>query len=104
VGGGDAVAHDPSREQRFSREGSAAPGPAVRAGDGSRGVATGEGSSRYYWLFLIPFFGVFLPWIYNTRDPELFGMPFFYWYQMAWVPLSVLITLFVYQKTKGTVR
>jgi hypothetical protein len=67
-------------------------------------VATGEGSSRWYWLFLIPFFAVFFPWLYNTRDPELFGMPFFYWYQMAWVPLSVLLTILVYIKTKGTSR
>ena len=95
------MAYDSSREERFTREGT----PGRRAGgDGARGVATGEGSSRYYWLFLIPFFGVFLPWIYNTRDPELFGMPFFYWYQMAWVPLSVIITVFVYQRTKGTAR
>jgi hypothetical protein len=99
------VAHDPSREERFSRQGPAAqPGHGPQGGGTARGVATGEGSSRYYWLFLIPFFAVFFPWLYNTRDPELFGMPFFYWYQMAWVPLSVIITVFVYQKTKGTSR
>jgi hypothetical protein len=95
------LAYESSRDERFTREGTADRRP---GGDGARGVATGEGSSRYYWLFLIPFFGVFLPWIYNTRDPELFGIPFFYWYQMAWVPLSVIITVFVYQRTKGTAR
>jgi len=95
------LAHDPTREQRFSREAAGSRPAAAGAGDGRRGVAANEGSSRYYWLFLIPFLATFFPWIYNTRDPELFGMPFFYWYQMAWVPLSVLITVFVYQKTKG---
>ena len=47
----------------------------------------------------MPFFGTFFPWIYNTRDPEFIGMPFFYWYQMAWVPISVIITIFVYRAT-----
>jgi hypothetical protein len=57
---------------------------------------TGRG---WYWLFLLPFFGTFFPWIYNTRDPELFGMPFFYWYQMLWVPVTVIITIIVYRAT-----
>ncbi|MBV8489434.1 MAG: DUF3311 domain-containing protein [Candidatus Eremiobacteraeota bacterium] len=38
------------------------------------------------WLLLIlPFVATLLPWIYNRAEPELFGMPFFYWYQLAWV-------------------
>jgi hypothetical protein len=28
-------------------------------------------------------------------------MPFFYWYQMIWVPITVIITILVYVKTKG---
>ena len=43
-----------------------------------------------------------LPWIFNTDSPELFGMPFFYWYQMAWVIITVILTVIVYVKTKGT--
>ena len=27
-------------------------------------------------------------------------MPFFYWYQMLWIPLSVLVTLTVYRATR----
>ena len=57
---------------------------------------TGRG---WYWLLLLPFFGTFFPWIYNTRDPELIGIPFFYWYQMAWVPISVALTVLVYRAT-----
>jgi len=48
---------------------------------------------------LLPFFGTFFPWIYNTQDPKLFGIPFFYWYQMAWVPISVLLMVIVYRAT-----
>jgi hypothetical protein len=31
--------------------------------------------------------------------PEFFGLPFFYWYQFAWVPITALITGIVYRKT-----
>ncbi|MEO8688032.1 MAG: DUF3311 domain-containing protein [Solirubrobacteraceae bacterium] len=50
-------------------------------------------------MLALPFLGVFFPWIYNTDSPQLFGIPFFYWYQMAWVPISVIITLIVYRAT-----
>jgi Protein of unknown function (DUF3311) len=52
------------------------------------------------WLLLIPFFATFFPWIYNTGEPDLFGFPFFYWYQMLWVPVSMLITVVVYRMQK----
>lgn len=68
----------------------------------ARSAGEGGGAGRWYLLFLIPFVATFFPWIYNTRDPELFGIPFFYWYQMAWVPLSVVITVIVYRKTRET--
>ena len=58
-----------------------------------------ESGRGWYWLFVLPFFGTFFPWIYNTKSPELFGLPFFYWYQMAWVPISVILTVFVYRAT-----
>jgi hypothetical protein len=90
------MAYDASREDRFTRE-----QPAAR-GDGRRGVPSHDRNHGWYWLFAIPFVFTLLPWLYNTDSPELFGMPFFYWYQMAWVPVTVVITVFVYKKTKGT--
>jgi hypothetical protein len=95
------MAYDASGEQRFTRE---RPPGERRAATSARGVEADEGSSRWYWLFLIPFVATFFPWIYNTRSPELFGIPFLYWYQMAWVPVSVCITVFVYRMTRGTSR
>jgi hypothetical protein len=65
-----------------------------------RGGPPGARETRWAWLLLIPLIGVLIPTIYNTRDPELFGVPFFYWYQMAWIPLSVVVTLLVYRATK----
>jgi hypothetical protein len=60
----------------------------------------GDRRNRWYWLLLVPLVGVLIPPIYNTRDPELIGMPFFYWYQLLWVPLSVMVTWLVYRKTQ----
>jgi Protein of unknown function (DUF3311) len=85
------MAYDASGEQRFTRQ---EPG-------GRRGVPVHERNTSWYWLFLIPAVFTLLPWIYNSRSPELFGMPFFYWYQMVWVPITVIITILVYVKTKG---
>ena len=72
-------------EQRSTRERSGPPGPR---------------EARWTWLLVIPLIGTLIPPIYNTRDPELFGVPFFYWYQMLWIPLSVLCTLAVYRATR----
>ena len=54
----------------------------------------------WYVLLLVPF--VALLWVpsYATKTPELFGFPFFYWYQFLWVPLAALITLVVYLATR----
>ena len=38
--------------------------------------------------------------VYDREDPTLFGFPFFYWYQFAWVPLTAGITYFVYRMTR----
>jgi hypothetical protein len=27
-------------------------------------------------------------------------VPFFYWYQMVWIPISVIVTVIVYRATK----
>lgn len=41
-----------------------------------------------YALLLLPFLGTLSVPIYNHGKPALFGMPFFYWYQLAWVLLT----------------
>jgi Protein of unknown function (DUF3311) len=75
-----------------------------------RSETQGEGppgprETGWTWLLIVPLLGTLFPFIYNSNDPELIGIPFFYWYQMLWIPISVLCTLVVYQKTKrGTDR
>jgi uncharacterized protein DUF3311 len=93
------MAYDASHGERFARDRAVGRGPET---DGPRGRPTGETGHGWFWLFLLPFFGCFFPWIYNTTDPELFGLPFFYWYQMLWVPVTVVLTIIVYRKTRGS--
>jgi hypothetical protein len=57
-------------------------------------------SRAWYWLLLVPLVGLLWVPIYAKATPELFGFPFFYWYQFAWVPVSVAITVLVYLKTR----
>ena len=40
-------------------------------------------------LLLLPFVGLLWVPFYNFHDPALFGFPFFYWYQLAWVPITL---------------
>jgi hypothetical protein len=49
------------------------------------------------WLLLLPYIGLLWVPFYNFSDPVLFGFPFFYWYQLAWVPLSALLTWLAYR-------
>ena len=51
-------------------------------------------------LLLLPFVGLLWLPFYDFREPALFGFPFFYWYQLAWVPLSSLLTFIVWRTTR----
>ena len=47
-------------------------------------------------LLLIPFIALCWPAFYNMTDPQLFSIPFFYWYQLAWIVITAIITAVVY--------
>lgn len=48
-------------------------------------------------LLILPFATTLLPAIYNRSEPALFGFPFFYWYQLAWVVITAgLLGIVVY--------
>jgi hypothetical protein len=55
----------------------------------------GLGSMRI--LLLVPFIGLLWVPFYNFAEPALFGFPFFYWYQFAWVPITSLLIWLVYR-------
>jgi hypothetical protein len=57
-------------------------------------------NQKWLWLLLLPTFGLAFPGVYSRATPEVFGFPFFYWYQFAWVPITAVITGIVYRKTR----
>jgi hypothetical protein len=52
-------------------------------------------------LLLLPLAGLLYPPLYARQDPELFGFPFFYWYQLAWVPVTAVLLAVAYRLTRG---
>ena len=41
-------------------------------------------------LLVPPYLALLWVGFYNKAEPALFGIPFFYWYQLLWIPLGVL--------------
>jgi hypothetical protein len=52
--------------------------------------------SWWYGLFLLQFLVALWPPLYNKADPSLFGIPFFYWFQLAWILICAVLTGVVY--------
>ncbi|HEY7706846.1 MAG TPA: DUF3311 domain-containing protein [Gaiellaceae bacterium] len=57
--------------------------------------------SPWNLLLLVPLLAVLFPGFYNSDDPRLFEIPFFYWYQLAAIALGVACTYVVYRMTRG---
>ena len=51
-------------------------------------------------LLLLPFIGLLWVPFYNKAEPELWGFPFFYWYQFIWVFVTSILIWIVYQGEK----
>lgn len=58
---------------------------------------------RKWWLLLLtlPYIGLCFPQIYARATPALWGFPFFYWYQFAWVIVASALMGIVYWKFKA---
>ena len=54
-------------------------------------------SRAWYLLLVVPVLALVLVPLYAHDGPRLAGIPFFYWYQFAWVPLASVITAVVYK-------
>jgi hypothetical protein len=57
--------------------------------------------SHWNWLLIIPLLATLYPPVYNRIKPTLFDIPFFYWYQLMAILLSVVVTLLVFRKTRS---
>jgi len=62
-----------------------------------RAPATGRG---WRWLLVIPISMPLLIPIYNRVEPELWGMPFFYWYQLGSAVVAIVVTTLVFLLTR----
>jgi Protein of unknown function (DUF3311) len=71
--------------------------PETRA---NRESNSGVEENDMWILLLLPFIGLLWLPFYNESLPTLFGFPFFYWYQLLWVPLTALLIWIVYRSNK----
>ncbi len=51
-------------------------------------------------LLAVPFAALLFPASYARTAPTLAGLPFFYWYQFAWLVLSAGLTALVAARTR----
>jgi len=58
----------------------------------------------WYLAFLIPFIALLWPPLYAKDRPELWGWPFFYWYQFLWLILIAILTQIVHVATRRSGR
>ena len=56
--------------------------------------------SRWVLLLILPYLGLCFPQIYARSTPALWGFPFFYWYQFAWVIAASALLAIVYRSLK----
>lgn len=49
--------------------------------------------SRWNYLLLIPIVLPLLTFLYNSQTPMVLGIPFFFWFQMLFSPLAVLLSV-----------
>jgi hypothetical protein len=48
-------------------------------------------------LFILPYIAILWVSSYNRTSPELFGFPFFYWYQLLWVVIAAALAGIIYK-------
>jgi hypothetical protein len=49
-----------------------------------------------YLLLIVPLIAQLWVPFYNRALPDWAGIPFFYWYQLVWVPLTAAVLYIVY--------
>jgi hypothetical protein len=67
--------------------------------DGNGNGAGGNGGGGMLLWLLVPMLILYVP-LYNRIEPTLFGFPFFYWFQLGWIFVSMVITAVVYYGTE----
>lgn len=53
---------------------------------------------KWLWLLLLlPYLILLWPPLYNFDQPELFNMPFFYWFQLLCVPFTAALIIILHR-------
>ena len=50
-------------------------------------------------MLVVPFIAILWVPFYASAQPEVFGIPYFYWYQFLWILISATLTAIVYFAT-----
>lgn len=59
-------------------------------------------SAWWNLLLLVPFIATLFPGLYDTLEPHIFGMPFFYAYQLIWtIGCGVLLLVYITVTREG---
>ena len=53
---------------------------------------------KYVWLLAPCALALWAP-LYNRVDPQIFGVPFYYWFQLLLIPVSAL-GIFAYDRAR----
>ena len=62
-------------------------------------TAPRRGSMAWNLLLALPFIALLWVPFYNSVEPAVWGIPFFYWYQFVWVILAAALTVLVHRMT-----
>jgi uncharacterized membrane protein len=54
----------------------------------------------WYWLLLVPMVVSLAVPFYDRVEPTLFGFPFYYWCQLAFVVFTLVVTMVVHLATR----
>jgi Protein of unknown function (DUF3311) len=80
------------------------PGPSARRRSGG-GTTALKGVA--YALLLGECLVILIPSVYGRAAPKLFGIPFFYWFQLLWIIVGMVVTGIAYllfERAEGTRR
>jgi hypothetical protein len=70
----------------------------------AQGEARKKSVRSWYVLLLVPFVGMLWVPFYDSLEPRVLGVPYFYWYQFLWILVGAAITGIVYFGTREPQR
>ena len=76
-------------------------GPAARVGTGAARARRNPDWQPWVPLLIVPIVLPLITTIFNRAEPKLWGIPAFYWIQLAYVFLSAACTAIVYATSKS---